>query len=164
MKSENVADARFLIDLKANVNFVNYFGQSPLSVTKNEQIIELLLEKNANIELKLMHETTALFQNMLLLKYKANVNAIDIFGESPLFNATCFNKQKTVKKLIDYKADVFILNKRNVSVLKMMKHLNKSNEAEELVINERIRVLKEILYKYLISELADIVINYLEMI
>jgi ankyrin repeat protein len=186
----NVELAKKIIELKADVNLITSYGLCALSNnTNNEDTIKLLLENNANIDIRNHLGETPVFYSKLLIKYKANVNARNNFGETPLFVAIRrFSFQKS-KLLILNNADVFIRNMNNESPLdyakqemkSLLEDLNSDDEVDdnyenhyedmqkfEKIINiiedeqtRCIKIIKEILCKYLIPELADIVTKFL---
>lgn len=131
--------AKYIINKNNDFNIIDYNFISPLyqAILKEDlEIIELLLEKNANPNLinknKSVLHIACSVQNLLivklLIKYAVNVNIQDNDGRIPLFNAieaTKANKD-IIKYLIQNGADIYKKDNKGISPLSFAESSKKS--------------------------------------
>lgn len=90
------ATIKILIDNGGFINALNIFGQTPLhrlvSFSNSDDVVEVLL------------------------KYGANPNLADHDGCTPLQKAVNYNSPKNVKLLLEYGADLYVLNSQNYTI------------------------------------------------
>ena len=115
-----------LIKAGAEVNVVNEYGSSPLSeaaVTGNVEVIRKLLEAGADPEspnadgqtaLMLLARTSNVEAAKLLIRHKANVNAVENWkGQTALMWAAAQSQPEMVKLLVKHGAQVNARSKVN---------------------------------------------------
>ena len=80
---------------------------------------------------------------MLLIEHRANVNIVDVLGNTPLIVATYNNKMGSIRALVEAGADTTILGENNKSAIEWAKAhgydiISKylSNEAPRIRFNE----------------------------
>jgi len=129
IKENNIQIARMLIEVGANVNIQNDYGDTPLIMATNKggiYLVELLINAGADIDIQDTNGDTALLSAIyndyeditkmwiivnLLIDAGANVNIQDEYsGNTALINATKNDYKEIVKLLIDANADVNIRN------------------------------------------------------
>ncbi|XP_044584938.1 putative ankyrin repeat protein RF_0381 [Cotesia glomerata] len=113
-RNKNLSCVEFLIQNGADVFAEASDGAQPihvaLIVTKNEEIIKLLLEKGANVNAK--------FQLKFLKKYINNPTLLDFNSNFTLLNYAIFVRDTELfELLLDYEANVDIKNNLNKTLL-----------------------------------------------
>ena len=147
-KHNNFKLAELLIKYDAHVNAINDAGETPLKIvvdeliydTKNKEdewkILQLLLEKKADTEVKDKHNNTLLMKATkhnnftlaeLLIKHDADVNATNNAGETPLkivtdklpynHTDTQLHEWKILQLLLEKKADTEVKDKHKNTLL-----------------------------------------------
>ena len=111
---ENVTILKALINKKANVNFRNMSGTTPLMLAAlydHEESVKILIENGADVNIKSKSGWNALIfagGNMNILKMildkNPNLNVIDNFGETVLDAGKDFFSEEAKKLLIKYGA------------------------------------------------------------
>ena len=126
--------AEMLINSGANVNAQDNFGETPIMHAINgilnspENILKLLLQKNANPNLEDYMHQSAIFKTIdvrtskleclkLLVTYGANINSQDIYGDTPLISAVRLKNINAIDLLLQFGADPLILNNDNESAI-----------------------------------------------
>lgn len=145
VKSGDYEIVKLLVDAKANLNAKNSKGLTPLSVAVlkgryyiDTRMITPLLDAGAEVNAVNNHQQTALHLAVwdpdalqLLLQHKADVNAADENGTTPLMAALEEDEPEplAVKYLLDAKADVNVkLNHSTPLHLAVKKNLTEETE------------------------------------
>ncbi|WP_255324788.1 MULTISPECIES: ankyrin repeat domain-containing protein [unclassified Wolbachia] len=115
------------------------------AVLSGREMVELLIEKGANINMvsedgpTLLHYAAAFSDKRevveLLIKEGANVDAVDDNGNTPLFSAALSGKREMVELLIEKRANVDAVNKVKNTPLHAAA-LSGKREVVELLIGE----------------------------
>lgn len=141
----NILLALQAIDKKANVNAVNRYKQTPLTLATREgrsDLIQILLDHNAHINAQNTAGHTALTiaaaQDIspcahcvhLLLTYKANINTHPKHGHTALALAASAGHTTTVHILLEHKAGINIKSKYGNTAL-----INAAKEGHTKTVN-----------------------------
>lgn len=108
----------------------------------DEEKLEKYLKEGGNINIKLDENDTLLHLSALsicdtedisffrtMLASGADVNAVNNYGESPLYNVVKYNDSSFVKLFLEFGADITVLDAEGKNILS---HAAKFNESEEL--------------------------------
>lgn len=130
----DVALIELLVNRGVNINVRDENNQTPLLIIARKnygeshlKVAEFLLNKGANVNVQDKWGMTALRygagagleSTKLFLKFKADVNIEDSFGETPLFEAIRGENIDTVQLLLDHGSEVNIKNYRGSTPLHM---------------------------------------------
>ena len=128
-RSGNLGVTQWLLNHGADVNTLDYKGDSPLCKAIQSQkhdVVELLLKRGADVDVWDFYNRTPLHEaavsgNLdimrLLLNHGADVNALDNLRVSPLYEALRFLKFDVVELLVKVGADVNVRNFRGATPL-----------------------------------------------
>jgi len=117
--------ARKLIEQGANVDYEDDRGNTPLSLAIMKdypEVVDALIKHGVDVNIKIDGETPLTFAIKegkttlavdLIEKGKANVDAINNLGNSPLINAVVFEQPEIVDLLVSKNADVNHKNNRD---------------------------------------------------
>ena len=123
-----------LIDRKANLDFINNNGDSPLIMAAykgKKWVVSLLIEAGAKIDIRDRASSAtplmiASYQNYydivdMLIDSKADINAVDMVGWTSLMSAAAAGNLDIIELLIDSAADVNLVNGDGDSALDIAK-------------------------------------------
>ncbi|VDI31627.1 blast:Ankyrin repeat and death domain-containing protein 1A [Mytilus galloprovincialis] len=107
----------YLLEIGANINAQNMYGESVLSLTLSEHIFNIFCKFNADLEINDRWGRSALMSIMkyrplpdlfrtFLIKGIVNVNSSDIYGSTPLHFAAYHNYEEQIEMLLKYGADI----------------------------------------------------------
>eukprot|EP01080_Neovahlkampfia_damariscottae_P005778 gene5778-9599_t len=168
-----------------NVHQCNSKGIAPIhyaSATNNLQLIQLLIDHNANVKMTMKNEgqntplhIAALSSTPevieLLIKNGADVNAVDTWNWTPLMLAISSEKIENVKTLLKYNSSC---NQKNDEGLNSL-HLSTKTTTSSLILSELIlekdqssclgqdklgRTPLQYAIKYEREELSDLILKY----
>ena len=105
------SDVKKLLEAKANVDIVNNEGKTSLDIANNQGEIGMTnVLKNIQTSLNKAKRDKDLAYVKNAVEGKENVNALDERGNTALHYATIYQLESDVKKLLDAKANVDIVN------------------------------------------------------
>ena len=163
----NIGITKMLLEKNADPNLVDKSGWSAITyaVSKNTEILELLIEKNGSVNtinnnsvlyltplmkaIEFLSDKKALKVMQILLEHGANVDAPDANGDTLLNYAIKYHRIKIVEKLLEYKA-----NADNCSM---------SNNENINQLLEKARVDKLVIKNYVVSS-SNLEINNSELV
>lgn len=139
----DIEAVRHLIQSGCDVNEVDEDGRTPLmdailNCDCSSAMVQLLLENGASVNVadKVQHWTSLHFASRdgkpvlvsLLLKRGARVDAVDVYGNTPLLRALTAhqNVAEVITLLLEAGANPHLRNKTGVSPLELAKRLNRS--------------------------------------
>ncbi|CAC5388640.1 unnamed protein product [Mytilus coruscus] len=107
----------YLLEIGADINAQNMYGESVLSLTLSEHIFEIFCKFNADCKVYDRWGRSALISIMkyrplpdlfrtFLIKGTVNVNTSDIYGSTPLHFAAYHNYEEQIEMLLEYGADI----------------------------------------------------------
>jgi len=131
----NIDILKLLIKYKSNVNYQNVMGYTALMkacLNKNLDSVKLLIENKANLNaLNKLNESALslscdIYNNSEIIEYLilsgANINNVDYFGNTPIYNLCCnyiniHNKIRLIKLFISNGCNINHKNEKNESII-----------------------------------------------